>query len=45
MVLSKKDSEVLRENFVKTIKYTTEKVRNSPSEELYCLNIDWFRIE
>jgi hypothetical protein len=45
MVLSLKDIEVVREKLVKIIKETTEIARESSSEELFCLNVDWFKVE
>lgn len=44
MVLSLKDVEVIREKLVKTVKSCTEIARDSKSEDLFCLNIDWFKV-
>ncbi len=40
--LSKKDFKILREKIVLFIKDYLEIVRDSPAEEVACLNIDFF---
>lgn len=42
MVISKKDKIWIREKIVQTIREVTEKARDSSSETLMCINIDWF---
>lgn len=42
MVISEKDKDLIRDRLVQTIREVTEQARNSPSEKLACLNIDWF---
>ena len=42
VALSKKDYSQLREEMVIFIKRFLEKVQPSPSEEIACLNLDWF---
>lgn len=44
MVISKKDVVLIREMLVKSIKEITDKARQSPSEKLVCLTVDWFAI-
>lgn len=44
MTLSKNDYEKIRALLVSTIQSVAEIVDPSPSEELVCLNIDWFKI-
>ncbi len=44
MVLSFEDSAWIRERLVALIRELTERVRQSPSENLACLNIDWFNL-
>lgn len=45
MALSKKDFAIIREKFNVVIKETINIVKDSPSEELVCLNIDFFKFE
>lgn len=44
MTLSKADAVKLREQILKFISQTVDVVKDSPSEELYCLCIDWFKV-
>lgn len=44
MTLSAKDAIQLREMIVKFLEATDKVIEPSPSEELHCLNIDWFKI-
>jgi uncharacterized protein (TIGR02147 family) len=44
MVISKDDRMWIKEKLIETIRDITEKARMSPSENLMCLNIDWFDI-
>lgn len=44
MVLSKEGIQKIREKLIKSIKECTEIARDSKSEQLYCLNIDWFEV-
>ena len=44
MTLSRRDAKVLRELILKFIESVNKVVDPSPSEILYCLNIDWFEI-
>lgn len=44
MVLSRNDIAAIRELLVSTISKATECARKSSSEELMCLNIDWFSV-
>lgn len=44
LTLSKKDAEKLYEQLMKKIEEVRAVVDPSPSEEFYCLNIDWFRV-
>ena len=44
ITLSKKDAVVMREKVLKFVSETLELIKDSPSEELYCLCLDWFRI-
>lgn len=44
MVLSKNDIEKIHTALVKMIKDCTEIARDSDSQKLYCLNIDWFEV-
>ncbi len=44
MVLSEKDKVWVREQLIQIIRTVTERVRNSPSESLMCLNLDWFEL-
>lgn len=42
MTISRKDAEALRERILKFLESLDPLIEKSPSEELYCLNIDWF---
>jgi uncharacterized protein (TIGR02147 family) len=42
--LSKKDLQEFRQEFVDLIARFVEKVKDSPSETLACLNMDWFEL-
>lgn len=44
ITLSKKDVEVVREKILKFISETLAIVKDSPSEELCCLCVDWFQV-
>lgn len=44
ITLSKKDAAEMRERVLKFISETLHLVKDSPSEELFCLCIDWFRV-
>ena len=44
MTLSAKDAQHIREMIVKFLESTDKVIDPSPSEELHCLNIDWFKI-
>lgn len=44
MTLSARDAARLREMIVKFLESVDKLVEPSPSEELHCLNIDWFRV-
>ncbi len=44
-MLSMSDIQIIREKLIKAIKDSTEIARDSQSEELFCLNIDWLKIE
>lgn len=44
MTLSAKDALLLREMIVKFLESTDKLIDPSPSEQLHCLNIDWFKI-
>lgn len=44
MTLSKKDVQKIRELLIESIKQVDRIVGPSPSEELMCLNIDWFKV-
>jgi len=43
MSLAKKDIEKIREVLAKAIQSSLEICKNSPAEEVVCLNIDFFR--
>ena len=43
--LSKKDAGAIREKVLQFIAETLAVVKESPSEELYCLCVDWFRVD
>jgi len=45
LTLSKSDALKLRDLIVKFIEQVNKVVDPSPSEELHCLNIDWFKID
>lgn len=45
MTLSKKDVALVREKLIQYIEEINSIVDPSPSEELCCLNIDWFKIK
>lgn len=44
MTISKKDRDWIREQLVQLIRVVTDRVRDSKSEDLYCLNVDWFTV-
>ena len=44
MTLSKKDAEHVRERIAKFLESLVGVVEPSASEELHCLNIDWFEV-
>ncbi len=44
MTLSANDAEKIREVLIKAINHVDDILKPSPSEELYCLNMDWFRV-
>lgn len=44
ITLSKKDAHEIREKILKFISETLQVVKDSPSEELFCMCIDWFRV-
>jgi uncharacterized protein (TIGR02147 family) len=44
LTLSKIDAQKLYEHFMRTIEEMRSVVDPSPSEEIYCLNIDWFQV-
>lgn len=44
MTLSKKDAEAVREMIAKLLESVDSVVEPSPSEGLFCLNIDWFEV-
>lgn len=44
ITLSRKDAETIRERVLKFIEETLVLVKDSPSEELFCLCIDWFKV-
>lgn len=44
MTLSKEDAEKMREMIIKFLESVDALVEPSPSEELHCLNIDWFEV-
>lgn len=43
-VVSKEDAELIREKLIQFIEQYRKIAVPSPSEELYCLNIDWFKM-
>lgn len=44
MTLSKKDVDVIREKIIQFIQQVNKVVDPSPSETLYCLDLDWFQV-
>jgi uncharacterized protein (TIGR02147 family) len=44
LTLSQKDAQKLHERFIKVIEEMRSVVDPSPSEEFFCLNIDWFKV-
>ncbi len=44
MTLSRKDFELIREEIILLLERVDNILEPSPSEELFCLNIDWFRV-
>lgn len=44
MTLSKKDAQRIREFLIESIKQVDGIIKPSPSEDLMCLNIDWFKV-
>lgn len=44
ITLSKKDAKIMRERVLEFVSETLKLVKDSPSEELCCLCIDWFRV-
>lgn len=44
ITLSKKDAEIIREKMLKFISEIADVVKDSPSEELYCICLDWFKV-
>jgi len=44
MVLSKSDVQWVRDHLVTAIGKITDRAKQSPSEEMMCLNIDWFGV-
>jgi uncharacterized protein (TIGR02147 family) len=45
MTLSKADAELVREQIVKLLESVDSIIEPSPSETLFCLNIDWFQVD
>ena len=45
MTLSAKDARKVREMIVQFLEKIDKVVEDSPSEELHCLTIDWFRAD
>lgn len=45
MVLSKDDAAWIRDHLISTIGKITERARDSESEEMMCLNVDWFGLK
>ena len=43
MVLSKSDAEWVKKSLMEYISKMVKRIQHSPSEELMCLNIDWFK--
>jgi uncharacterized protein (TIGR02147 family) len=44
LTISANDSEILREKILQFIEQAKKIVDPSPSEEMFCLNIDWFKV-
>ena len=44
VTLSKEDALVIRQKVLKFISESISVIKDSPSEELYCLCVDWFKI-
>jgi uncharacterized protein (TIGR02147 family) len=44
LTIAKKDAALLREMIVKFLEATDKVIEPSASEEIYCLNVDWFRV-
>ncbi len=44
MTLSEKDFQVIRQKLLKLIEEVIVVAKESPSERLVCLNIDWFKL-
>ena len=44
ITLSGEDARALREKILQFISETISRVKDSPSEKFYCLNIDWFEV-
>lgn len=44
LTISKKDSEKIRKYIINYIEEVRKTVDSSPSEEFFCLNIDWFKL-
>ncbi len=44
ITLSKEDAAIIRERILQFITETLNVVKDSPSEELYCLCLDWFKV-
>lgn len=44
VTLSRRDASLIREKLLKLISESVDRIKDSPSEELYCLCLDWFKI-
>lgn len=44
MTLSRQVARNIRHKLVKMITETSNEIVDSPSEDLFCLNIDWFKV-
>ncbi len=44
VTLSEKDAALLKEKILKFISQTVNHIKDSPSEKLYCLCVDWFEV-
>lgn len=44
MVISKELSMLIREELMKLLENSHNKIKQAPNEQLHCLNIDWFRL-